>query len=147
MSKVWYGSITNRLQAMSKQDKPVVGMGVTELLWSDRYAFEVIEVTDDTHILIREMRAIRTDDNGPFTECQEYRYESRPDGEVKSLVFRNGKWRECEWDIKYKLDGAGNPVKDENGNLIEVSRKPSRRLVKGNQWSIGTAEYYRDPSF
>ena len=143
----WYGSITNRLQAMSKSEKPVVGMGVTELLWSDRYPFEVIEVTDDTHILIRALRAIRTDDNGPFTECQEYRYETRLDGEVKPLVFRNGKWRECEWDIKYKMDEAGNLAKDENGNLIEVSRKPSRRLVKGNQWHVGTAEYYRDPSF
>ena len=147
MSKVWYGSLNNRIQAMGKQETPVVGMGVTELLWSDRYPFEVIKVIDEKHILIRAMKAIRTDHNGAFSDCQDYRYESKLDGEIKPLVLRNGRWRECVWDIKYKMDADGNPVKDENGNLIEISRKPGRRFENGNQWRIGEAEYYRDPCF
>lgn len=51
----WYGSLENRLMERSKQPEPVVGMGVTQCLWSDRHAFEIIEVKDSRHITIRRM--------------------------------------------------------------------------------------------
>ena len=145
MSRRFYGSISNRLKAMAPKVMPEVGMGVTELMWSDRNPYEVIEVKDSTHIIIRELSAERTDHNG-MSEIQEYRFSSNLRGAKKPLVFRNGRWRECQWDITYAMDADGRPKKDENGNLIEVSRKPSRRL-ESSEWYVGQAEKYWDPCF
>ncbi len=145
MSRRNFGSISNMMKARTPNIIPVVGMGVTELLWSDRNPYEVIEVKDATHIIIRALSAERIDHNG-MSEIQEYRFSSNLNGIKKPLVFRNGRWRECQWDITYAMDADGKPKKDENGNLIEVSRKPSRRLESG-EWYVGKAEKYWDPCF
>ena len=113
--------------------KPEVGMGVTELLWSDRDPWEVIEVVNDKKIRIRELGYKRTDNDG-ISEHQEYEFFPNPDGDVKTLVLRNGKWR----DLKKKY------VNDANGKLVLVE---TRSLGRGSQWLIGSAERYFDPSF
>lgn len=51
----WYGSLENRLAERARQPKPEVGMGVTEMHWSDTYPYEVIAVKDDRHITVRAM--------------------------------------------------------------------------------------------
>lgn len=114
----WYGSVQNRIAAECEMPKPEIGMGVTELMWSDRYPYEVIEVISEKKIRIRELGYERTDKNG-ISECQDYRYFSKPDGEVKTLVLRNGKWRD----------------------LVDT------RKLGCSQWLIGRASMYRDPSF
>lgn len=128
----WYGSAQNRISAECEMPKPEVGMGVTELLWSDREPYEVIEVISEKKIRIRELGCERTDNNG-ISECQGYRLFSKPDGEVKTLVLRNGKWR----------DLVKGYVNDAEGKLVMVD---TRRLGC-NQWLIGRARKYRDPSF
>lgn len=133
MSKnIWYGSVTNRIAENMKMPKPELGMGVTELCYTDRHPFEVIEILNEKKIKIREMKAERIDKNG-MSDCQEYKYVQKPDGEVKTLVLRNGKWR----DLVKELEN------DENNKLVEVE---TRRLG-GNGWLIGKAEYYYDFSF
>jgi len=88
------GSVINMVLGQTKSLKPVVGMGVTEILWSDREPYEVIAVKDDRHITIRKYDYIRTDDNG-MSECQEYNYISNPDGKIKHLFLtKKGVWRE-----------------------------------------------------
>ena len=129
----WYGSVQNRISAECEMPKPEVGMGVTELLWSDRDPWEVIEVVNDKKIRIRELGYKRTDNDG-ISEHQEYEFFSKPDGNVKTIVLRNGKWR----DLKKKY------VNDANGKLVLVE---TRSLGRGSQWLIGSAERYRDPSF
>lgn len=128
----WYGSVQNRISAESKMPKPEIGMGVTELMWSDRYPYEVIAVISEKKILIRELGYERTDNRG-LCETQDYRFFSKPDGEVVTLVLRNGKWR----DLKKEY------VNDANGKLVMVE---TRRLGC-DQWLIGRADMYRDPSF
>lgn len=133
MSKnIWYGSVTNRIAENMKMPKPELGMGVTELCYTDRHPFEVIEILNLKKIKIREMKAERIDKNG-MSDCQEYKYVQKPDGEVKTLVLRNGKWR----DLVKELE------KDENNKLVEVE---TRRLGC-NGWLIGKAECYYDFSF
>lgn len=128
----WYGSVQNRLMANSKMPVPKVGMGATELLWSDRNAFEVIEVKDKTHCKVRAMKAVRTDSNG-ISESQTYKLTSNPDGEVKHLVFRNGRWRARKVEEVYLGD-----QKWEN----RLTRK-----LESSEWLLGKAMEYRDPSF
>lgn len=133
MSKnIWYGSVTNRIAENMKMPKPELGMGVTELCYTDRHPFEVIEILSEKKIKIREMKAERIDKNG-MSDCQEYKYVQKPDGEVKTLVLRNGKWR----DLVKELEN------DENNKLVEVET----RMLGGNGWLIGKAEYYYDFSF
>lgn len=48
MSKnIWYGSVTNRIAENMKMPKPELGMGVTELCYTDRHPFEVIEILSE----------------------------------------------------------------------------------------------------
>ena len=55
MSKVWYGNLTNRLEENKQFCKVIeVGTGVTEYFYSDRHAYEVVEVKDQKHVTIRE---------------------------------------------------------------------------------------------
>lgn len=55
MSKTWYGSLNNRLEENRQfTDEIKVGTGVTEYLYSDRHAYEVVAVKDQKHISIRE---------------------------------------------------------------------------------------------
>jgi len=129
----WYGSVQNRISAECEMPKPEVGMGVTELLWSDRDPWEVIEVISEKKIRIRELGYKRTDNDG-ISEHQEYEFFQNPDGNVKTLVLRNGKWR----DLKKKY------VNNADGKLVSVE---TRRLGSGSQWLIGHAERYFDPSF
>lgn len=100
--------------------KPHVGMGITEVLYSDREPYEIIEVIDDRHIVIRKYDAIRIDKNGAFTEDQEYSYVSNPNNEVKKLFLtKNGVWKE-------RLD---------------------KRRLGCNKFYVGKAEKYFDYSF
>lgn len=117
MSK-WYGGFFNRLAENGKSAKPEVGMGATEMLWSDREPYEVIKVKDDRHITVRRLDARRTDNNG-LSEIQEYEYTSNPDNsEVNLFLTKQGKWKE-------KIG----------------------RSLGCNTFVIGYAEKYRDPTF
>ena len=90
----WYGSFQNRLAENCKQPKPEVGMGVTEYCWSDRHAYEITEVIDDRHIIIRRLDYKRIDNNG-MSECQDYEYTSNPDNHsIKLFLTKQGQWKE-----------------------------------------------------
>jgi len=131
MGKI-YGCIQNRLMAAAKMPEPKVGMGVTELLWSDRHAYEVIEVQDKTHCKIRALKAERTDRNG-ISESQSYKYTSDPDGKVKYLVFRGGRWRSRKAEDVFLGDKKWE---------TRLTRK-----LESSEWFLGKAEEYLDPCF
>ena len=91
----WEGSLQNRLMELWKTPEPVVGMGVTECQWSDRTPWEIIQVIDDRHIIVRELDAKRVDRNG-LSEMQEYEYSSNPENRTAKLFMtKQGHWREC----------------------------------------------------
>ena len=99
--------------------KPEVGMGVTEIWYSDREPYEITEVIDERHIMVRRMDYRRTDEGG-FSEMQEYEYisnESYPS--VMLFLTKKGQWRE-----RIGKNGLG-----------------------GNCFVIGKAERYYDFSF
>lgn len=91
------GSLMNHVMSHGTAIEPQVGMGVTMLCWTDRYAGTIIEVTKNGFVMQRD-KAIRTDNNGMSTS-QSYRYEPNPDG--CQVLFRRvargkakGQWRE-----------------------------------------------------
>lgn len=119
MSSTWYGSLNNRIDERRRSAPPEVGMGATEYLWSDRHAYEVIAVKDDRHVTVRRYKCIRTDNNG-ISECQDYRFESDPNGRTAELFrTKKGFWVERE----------------------------GRSYRNSNKWGIGVADEYYDYSF
>lgn len=121
MGRRWYGSLQNRLlERASGQPEPQVGMGVTECLYTDREPYEIIEVKDERHIVVRGLDCRRVDSNG-LSECQEYEYTSNPDRATYTLYKRkDGTW---------------------------VRRVGTHGVDSHSGWVIGFAEKYYDPSF
>ena len=125
----FYGSLTNRLEENKNYaGKDIeVGMYATKYLWSDRAAYEVVEVVNQKNIFVRRLKAIRTDDNG-MSECQDYRFES--DTSRRPVELKKGKkgW----YDVWRYTDRDGK-----------------ERCQKHEDWNIsfGVADEYYDYSF
>ncbi|NCC68757.1 MAG: hypothetical protein EOM14_11305 [Clostridia bacterium] len=82
MSIKYYGSLQNRMMEQCAAVSPVIGMGATELCYSDRHAFEVTAIKDERHITVKSVR----------------------DGyEVNLFLTKQGAWRE-----KYADSSLGN---------------------------------------
>jgi hypothetical protein len=86
------GSLINNLYSSSKQPLPQVGMGATELMFTDRNAYTIIEIINDKTIIVQRDDVKRVDKNG-MSDSQEYVYISNPDNAVYEVTLRkNGKW-------------------------------------------------------
>jgi hypothetical protein len=92
------GSLVNLIYSSAAgTPAPEVGMGATVLMWTDRKAGTITEVTADS-FTVRLDTATRTDGNG-MSECQDYTYAPNPDGATYRFkrVARGkakGAWRE-----------------------------------------------------
>jgi hypothetical protein len=99
-----HGSSTNWISSGFKDKPPVVGEGITVLLWSDRHPGTIVEVSkSEKTFWYQEDDAERTDNNG-FSESQEYIYKPNPNNpKIKCQNRRrDGKWR------------------DEHGNVVKI---------------------------
>lgn len=95
-----YGSLNNRLNengyCNGTYNNIQVGTLCTVYLWSDRHAYEVVEVKDQKHIKIRRLTATRIDNNG-MSDWQDYKYESDETNPIKELqLFKSG-WKEIKY--------------------------------------------------
>ena len=90
MSKVWYGCLTNRLEENKMFcEKIEVGTGMTEYYYSDRHPYEVVEVTDQKHIKVRELDHRHIGDG-----CMDNHWEliSNENNAIKALTKRGNYW-------------------------------------------------------
>ena len=81
-----YGSIHH--YEMQSTQPPVieVGMGATQLLWSDRYPYTITKILSKNKIQVQEdIYALQP--NGS------YEIKSNPDGEVKTLIKTSKGWK------------------------------------------------------
>lgn len=84
-----YGSLVNLLTADTTSTAPIVGMGATELCWSDRHAWTVVEVSASGKTCkVQRDIATRSDKNG-MSESQSYDYAPDSSGEV--IILRRNK--------------------------------------------------------
>lgn len=72
---------------------PVVGMGATELGWTDRHAYTVTSVSKNGKVVqVQQDTATRTDKNG-MSESQSYDFTPNPEGSKRTVTLRkNGCW-------------------------------------------------------
>ena len=92
-------SLTNALMANPRYKVPQVGMDVTVLMWSDRCAYRIIEVSKDGRSFV--MQRYKAKLIGHYLD-QRYQYEDENgnpllmDGYTKNIKFRYGKWYEVD---------------------------------------------------
>lgn len=106
---------------------PVVGEGATILMYSDRSAYEVIEVSDNGNSCV--IRAMETKNIGVCYGDERYEYKSNPNGETQTL----------EWDSKKQCWGSVNHV-------VRIQKSVMDKLIKeyGYDWSQGLPVPYND---
>jgi len=151
MATKWYGNLTNRLEEGKQFCEEIkVGTGMTEYSWSDREAYEVIEVRDQKHVTVRRL------DHKHIGDGQmDNRWElvSNEDNPTRTMEKRGNVWyytttltaediKNIDNDMQFKLRVvlAGYDI-----DKIRAKGKQTKRW-KANV-SFGIADYYFDYEF
>lgn len=114
-----YGSFTNLMYARTASPVPEIGMGATEILWSDRHPYTIIGIEKGGKVLVLQSDiATRTDDNG-MSDSQSYSYQRDTEGVIVRVSKRK------------------------NGNWIQVGQN----MNTGIKYLIGRREEYYDYTF
>ena len=152
----WYGSLNNRIEENHQYCEEIkVGTGMTEYFWSDRHAYEVVEVIDQKHVNVREYEAKNV--GGSYSNKWELiSDESKP---IRYITKRGKYWY---WTVKVTAD-----ILDEMENTTDAEEKFRIQLflchnginendlrAKGKitryhraNVSFGVADYYYDWEF
>lgn len=127
-------SLVNHLysRATIGQPAPVVGMGATVLMWTDRQAATITKVTELTGKQYRYEIEVTEDiskvvEGSTHDGSAEYQYQANPNGHSTTFAFsvKSSKW------VSVRRN-------EETGRLIQT---------EGSGLRIGERETYRDPSF
>ena len=128
------GSFINMLMS-SNNTLPEVGKGATVLLYSDRHAYEVIEVSDDKkRVVIQKYDTKRTDNNG-ISELQEYEYKKLYEY-TEVIVWRNGAWRrECP-EVNFTNSFKKKAKEAGYDDVYQFLTKEQKELVFGDTLNV-----------
>lgn len=149
MARQLYGSLQNRLEENRQfVDEIKVGTGMTEYSYSDREAYEVIEVKDQKHVTVR-----RYDHKHVGDGCMDNNWElvSNENNPTYDMVKRGNYWYyevtisadlldSDDWQTMLFL--AHNDVDPDKLRAKGVIKKYHRANV-----SFGRANYYYDYEF
>lgn len=148
MSK-WYGCIQNRIEEDRQFCEEItVGTGMTEYGWSDRHAYEVIEVINQKKVIVRELDHRHVGDGHMDNNWE---LISNPDNKTRTMVKRGNYWYDevtitadllDDEDINTKLFLAFNNVDPDKLRAKGTIKKYHRAKV-----SFGVADYYYDYEF
>lgn len=147
MGKVWYGSLNNRLEENKMFcDEIKVGTGVTEYFYSDRQAYEVIEVINQKHVFIRRY------DHELIGEpmSNDWKLISNPNNPVYELVYRYNGWYSVTTWTKEKVEqikARDGMFIDWNGVIPKLEKKPIVKTYRKMNVSFGHADYHYDYEF
>lgn len=146
MSRKWYGSLDNRLEEGKMYcDKIEVGTPMTEYFYSDSHAWEVIEVFNQEHVVVRQFEAVCV---GGFAS-NEWKLISNEKQPTMELKKRYGSW----WVVnRWKKEHVNNP------NYWRMPKEVKEKLLNGKdevityshtsgKVSFGVAKEYYDYSF
>lgn len=88
------GSLVNAIMSNGNDIEPTIGMGATELCWSDRHPLTVIDISKTGKtITLQKDNAKRIDKSG-MSESQNYEYSRNPNGVIyKARKNSKGQWK------------------------------------------------------
>jgi hypothetical protein len=144
----FYGSLQNRLEENKMFcDEIKVGTGVTEYYYSDRVAYEVIEVKDQKHITIREYDHKLKGE--AFTN--DWELISNENNRVIELVKRGNNWYSAKTATIETIESENPEIRlwaALNGFDFDKIRKNGKQTkYEKRNISIGIADYYYDYEF
>ena len=151
-----YGSLNNRLEENRMFcDIIEVGTGMTEYSYTDRHAYEVIEVTDQKHITVREYDHKH---KGDFEMSNNWELISNPNNPVRAMAKRGKYWYWMVEATDSLLDELANADAEQrlhiqlfmahnNIDVDELKRKKVVRRYHRANVSFGIADYYYDYEF
>lgn len=145
------GSYQNRVQENKMYtDKIKVGTGVTEYLYTDRRAYEVIEVINQKHVVIREYDHKHKGENDGWAS-NNWELISNENNPTCELVRRGNYWYGVATVTKEDWENADN---NEKLRIVVGGFDPEKIMEKGKQTkyyrhnvSFGVADYYYDYEF
>lgn len=154
------GSIFNRLYEGKQSGELYVGMGATEMLYSDRHAYTVQRVVSDKRVIVTRDKAERIDGNGA-SDSQEWSFKSVPlvDGKREKTCCHpfafiindaGGKEQACK---QYMEHGTceGCPFykmhKPSNGIVLIKTKRGWKRQGKGTYFALGVRDEFYDYAF
>ena len=141
MSKKWYGSITNRLDENKMYCETIeIGTGMTEYLYTDRHAYEVVNVIDQKHVFVRELEPLPAGE--PMSN--QWTLVSNTNKPVKEMRFYRNHW--C-WVINYIKESMSKAVFVPSKIYDKVKSKGKATRYERANVSFGVAEYYFDYEF
>ena len=143
-----YGNLQNRLEENKMFcDEIKVGTGVTEYYYSDRRAYEVIEVKDQKHITIREYDHKLKGE--AFTN--DWELVSNKNNRVIELVKRGNNWYSAKTATIENIESENPETRlwvALNGFDFDKIRKNGKQTkYEKRNISIGIADYYYDYEF
>ena len=155
MSRKWYGSLNNRIEENRQFCETIeVGTGMTEYLYSDRHAYEVVEVIDQKHVKVRML------DHKAIGEAFSNDWEliSNEENPVHLITKRGKFWY---WTVNVTADLLNGIEDKSNDERLEImlflchnNIAQDELLEKGKitryhraNVSFGVAEYHYDYSF
>ena len=138
-------------------DEIKVGTGMTEYSWSDRHAYEVIEVEDQKHVTVREYDHKRPDDNADYSYTNKWVLVSNENNPAIRLVKRGNYWYTavtCTVEQAKEILAKDNNIDErlwacncgfDLKEIVETGKNKTKYFKKNV--SFGVAEYYYDYEF
>lgn len=156
MSRIWYGSLNNRLEENRMFCKEIeVGTGMTEYYYSDRHAYEVVEVKDQKHIKVRQYDhkhignvemdnswELISNENNPIREMTKRGDHWYWTTVVTDAILANLESEDANERIQTMLFMAHNNI---DADTLKAKKKITR-YHRANV-SFGIADYYYDYEF
>jgi hypothetical protein len=151
------GSFINQMMA-NNSTLPEVGKGATELLYTDRRCYEVIEVSPDYKTVKLESLEASADPNKP-NQMGDQNWILKPTGRYMTVVWRYGAWHTKGSTIQFTKEFEKTRLGetkianitqyyDENANLKLIEGVTERVNVYSKiKLLFGVKDYYYDWSF
>jgi hypothetical protein len=98
------GSLMNLVMG-NNDTLPQVGKGCTLLMWTDRHAYEVMEVSEDSKRVVIQKYVPKRLDTNAYSENQNYEY-STLSGSCDVIVWKWGAWRRENKTIQFTEEYA-----------------------------------------
>lgn len=88
----WFGCLYNRLMDGVETEEPFVGMGATELCWSDRHAYTVVKIKSKCRLIVQRDK-VEPAEGYDYFGNQVYNMESNPNGYTIELIKTKKGWK------------------------------------------------------
>lgn len=141
MSKVWYGSLNNRLEENKMYcEKIEEGTGMTEYFYSDSHAYEVVKVINQKDVFVREYDAVPVGE--PMSN--EWKLISNPNKPIREIKFRYGHWN---WVSHVTKESIKNIPVIDSDLYDKVMKNGKVTVYHKTRVSFGISQYYYDYEF